>query len=452
MSSTNTERKQLSREALEFSPSLLSIQESPPEKLPKVVLYVVFGLFVILIVWSIFGRLDVVATAEGRLIPETYVKIVQPAESGIVKDILVNEGEFVEAGQVLMRMDSSLMQADKRSIKNQLDLQSIQLRRIDAELAAEKMLEMESDPADLYVQVAAQYKAHRQSYLGALEQENSTLNKVRHDLAAANSVLRKLEKTVPIYQKNADRHKKMAKKGYVGSVVSEEKQREYIEKKHDLLTQRSDVDSLKSVIATAVKRLAQITSNYQTDLQNERNEVDSEYRRLKEDWNKIIYKSNLNELKAPQAGILKDLATHTRGTVVSPGTVLMTIVPQNEPLQAEIMVKNQDVGFVHEGQLVKMKLAAYPFQKYGMIEGEVTRVGPDAMDDESQGAAGDAAGLFGYKAMVQLKDQYLELENTRLELTPGMQVVVEIHQGYRTVIEYLLSPVQRAWLEAGRER
>lgn len=447
-------QKQLSREALEFAPGLLAIQESPPPKLPRAVMYTLFVLFAIMLIWAIFGKLDVVATAEGRLVPETYVKIVQPAESGIVEDILVREGQSVAAGQTLMKMDSNLTLADSRTIQNELAIKSLQLSRIDAELAGKVMEKGENDPDDLFLQVLAQYKAHRQSYLDAVSQEKSTLEKVRFDLKAAEEVLLKLQKTVPIYQQNAAAYQKMAKDGHISTVVAQEKQREKIEKEQDLLAQRANVSSLKAAIESSEKRLSQITSNYKTELQNERIEMEAQYRRFKEEWNKIQYKGNLLELKAPQAGTIKDIATHTRGTVVSPGTVLMTIVPHNEPLQAEVMVKNQDVGFVHEQQKVKLKLAAYPFQKYGMIDGTVIYVGPDAVDN-SQGQIGaedPANGILRYKALVRLDAQQLELDDTKLKLAAGMQVVAEIHQGYRTVMEYLLSPVQKAWLEAGRER
>ena len=159
----------------------------------------------------------------------------------------------------------------------------------------------------------------------------------------------------------------------------------------------------------------------------------------------------------PQRGIIKDLATHTVGTVVSPGSVLMSLVPLNEALQAEILVKNEDVAFVHEQQRVKIKLSAYPFQKYGMLEGSISHLGPDAADPASAPAKGagdapDASGSLRYKALVHLHAQHLQTDGLRMKLTPGMQVVVEIHQGQRTVMQYLLSPVHKAWQEAGRER
>jgi len=165
----------------------------------------------------------------------------------------------------------------------------------------------------------------------------------------------------------------------------------------------------------------------------------------------------LLELRAPQSGIVKDIATHTIGTVVSPGTVLLSIVPENEPLVAEIMIRNDDVGFVYPHQKVKVKLAAYPFAEYGMLDGEVTRIQADS-DSDTQSQTKDQskdkqqAPPSVYKAIVQLSGQVLEAEGKKLKLVPGMQVVAEINQGNRTVMEYLLSPVRKTLFESGRER
>lgn len=448
--------KTLSRDALDFSPGLLSIQESPPARLPRTVLYSVAVLFVILLIWAIFGKLDIVASAEGRLVPQTYVKIVQPAEGGIVQDILVREGQAVAVNQVLMRMDGKVVEADARSIQNELTLKVLQLRRIDAELAGRPMSPAADDPPGLYSQVEAQYRAHRQSYLDAMAQESATLDKTRYDLRAAEEVLSKLQQIVPSYRKSAEAYQKLSAQGFVSPLAGEEKERDRIEKEQDLRAQASTAASLKASIQASQKRLAQISSNYRSELQNERIETESQHLRIREEWAKISHKNNLLELRAPQAGIVKDLATHTRGTVVSPGTVLMTVVPHEDPLQAEVLIKNEDVGFVHIDQQVKVKLSAYQFQKYGMINGTVIHVGPDTVDGSSAPAkpGEEAMPLPGlrYKALVKLHTQYLETGDRKMRLTPGMEAVVEIHQGRRTVMEYLLSPVQKAWQESGRER
>ena len=143
-----------------------------------------------------------------------------------------------------------------------------------------------------------------------------------------------------------------------------------------------------------------------------------------------------------------------------PGTVLVSLVPQNEPLLAEVMIDNQDIGFVRPGQAVRLKLATYPFQRYGMVEGVVKTVIADSQTDtESETANTEdtttesgVASTMSFKATIELKDQSLKINNTSLPLAAGMQLSAEIVEGKRTVLQYLLSPVQRVASEAGMER
>ena len=160
-------------------------------------------------------------------------------------------------------------------------------------------------------------------------------------------------------------------------------------------------------------------------------------------------------MKAPQDGVIKDLATHTSGTVVQPGTVLASLVPQDEKLKAEVWVSNEDIGFVRPGQAVKLKFAAYTFQKYGMGHGTVEHVSADAQSEEEardKGQQGAGQRPLRYKALVTLDASALETDGVKYPLSVGMQSTAEILLGDRTVAEYLLSPVKKAWHEAGRER
>jgi HlyD family secretion protein len=174
---------------------------------------------------------------------------------------------------------------------------------------------------------------------------------------------------------------------------------------------------------------------------------------------KLEHRQGLLELRAPQEGIVKDLATYTAGTVVAPGTILMTLVPEGDKLVAEVWVSNQDVGFVRRGQDVKVKLAAFQFQKYGMVEGKVLHINADATEAPSPNTRSDALagrdramGPLTFRALVELRAQELVVDAARHALAPGMQVSSEIHLGTRSILEYVLSPVQKAWHEAARER
>ena len=452
-------RELLSADAADFAPPLLRIQERPPAPLAGWMLRLLIGLLAGVALWAVFGRLDIVAVADGKLVPSSYLKIVQPAEQGIVREILVKEGEAVEQGQVLIRMDSVLAAADAKALTTDYDNKRLALRRIDAQLAGKKLALAGGDPPELYAQVSAQYEANVRAYENALAQERSLLDKARNDLAAAQSTKTKLEQVLPHYIEQEQAFAKLEREGFAGRILATEKTRERVEKEQDLRTQEFIIRSNLALIEQSERKIAQITADYRRQLRTERVEVASQAERLRQELAKQAHRSELLELRAPQAGTVKDLATHTVGTVAAPGTILMTLVPKGDTLVAEVWVGNQDVGFVRPGQEVKLKLAAFQFQKYGMIEGVVRQMSADATEAPSANTRSDTLGgrdrpmgPLAYRALVELKSQQLAVDGTTYALSPGMQVSSEINLGTRTILEYVLSPVQKAWHEAGRER
>jgi hemolysin D len=453
-------RAPLSQKALDFAPGLLAIQESPPSRMPRAVMYAIAALLALLLIWAAVGHLDIVASAEGKLIPKSYLKLVQPADAGIVKEILVREGERVTAGQVLLRLDAQDAQADASRIGTDLALRSLQLRRVDAELNGHLLRRGPNDPPDMFRQVEAQYRDRHQAYLDSLGQVEEQLRKSQRDYEAGHAVLNKLEQTNPILKAQSDAYSGLGGEGYVPKVTVSDKQRAYIENQQDLIAQQATVEGLSAAVREADQQVRQAHSRYRSDLENERVEADGEYQKLQQDSIKQAHRTELLELKAPQAGIVKDLATHTVGTVVATGTVLLSIVPEHEPLVAEILIRNDDVGFVHPQQRVKIKLAAYPFQKYGLLDGKIRQVSPDATDANAPNSQGNRQGdsgasnesVTGFKALVDLDHQNLSSAGESLNLVAGMQVIAEIREGRRTVLQYLLSPLQGAMHDGGRER
>ena len=413
-------------------------------------------LFSILLAWAIFAKLDIVALADGKLVPTTYTKIVQPVEAGVVADILVREGDKVQAGQVLIRLDTTLAGADGRSLASELALKRLTLRRVDSVLAGQMLTTVIGDDPAMLAQVQAQANAHRQAFTDSVAQEVATRERAQNELNAARETFTKLQTTLPGYEQSAQAHKKLVAEGFFSPIAGNDKEREAIEKSQDLKAQAATVQGLQATINAQDKKIAGLTSTFRSQLLIERTEAMGQLAKLEQEAQKMGYKTGLLELKAPQAGIVKDVATTSKGAVVQPGMVLLTLVPKGESLLAQIanrvQVKNEDVGFVQTGQLVRIKVAAYPFQKYGLIEGRIQTLAPDAQAPNSQ----NPNMPQGYKAIVALDTQFIESLNgnaaQRKGLESGMQVVAEIHQGRRTIMEYLLSPVQKVASEAGRER
>lgn len=439
------------------------IQNEAPSEFGRIVLWSVSVLILVLIVWAAFGKLDIIASAEGKLVPQTLVKIVQPAEPGVVKQLLVDEGDSVKAGQLLARLDPTLARADKAGVVTDLAIQQLQVRRIEAELNDQPLQAKAGEDPERFAQVHSQYLAHRKAFLDSLDQEKSLLMKAEHERKSAAEIMNKLEQTLPTYKKSADAYAKLEKEGFISNMAAAEKQRDAIEKTKDLDAQKSTVASLDATIAAQNKKISQIKSTYQSELQKELADIRGRIGQLQPNLDKTVYKEGLMELRAPQDGVIKDLATTTVGAVVQPGTVIMTLVPKGEQLYVDVNIKNEDSGFVQVGQKAQIKLAAYPFQQYGMMTGKVIHVSADATESNKtnpnntqQGTSVDSSqpsSIATYKARIQLDQQTMtDPQGNKLAITPGMQVVAEVNQGKRTVLEYLLSPVRKAVSEAARER
>lgn len=277
--------------ALDFAPEILAIEKRPPSPMPRAVLYTLLVLLAILLVWSLIGKLDIVATAQGKLVPETYVKIVQPAEAGVIKEILVTEGDRVHAGQVLLRLDTTASSADAAIVAKEVELRRLQVRRIDAELSGKSMTRCGSSSSDalprnagegeeggescidglsLFREVEAQSLAKQRAYRDTLDAERALLAQAEEDLLGAQAQAVKLEKLLPILTEEAKSLGELAQQGLVPKFQSSEKQREQIETEQNLASQQRTVMSLKSRIAESRSRVARVTSEYRQQLLSER--------------------------------------------------------------------------------------------------------------------------------------------------------------------------------------
>ncbi len=397
--------------------------------------------------WALLGKLDVVVVAEGRLVPRTQTKIVQPADAGVVREVLVAEGASVVEGETLIRLDGTLASSETRALRAEFVRRDLQRRRIDAELAGTPPRQHSDDDEEAFRSALAQFRANRQAHTDALGQESAAIVRLEQDLAAARATERKLERVVPIVRSAAERYAELRREGFASELAALEREREAIEKAAELEAQRHVVTGLESAGVQARTRRDQIASGYRAQLLAERATADAEIARVGEALARALHRAEGVEIRAPYAGTVKDVAARGAGAVVAAGTPLVTLVPAGEELVAEVLVRHEDAGFVHPGREARVKLVTYPFQKYGTIDGQVIHVAPEATEPSA-----DVPAASGYRVRVALAAQALRAGDAPFELASGMLVSAEILLGERRVVEYLLSPLRRAWGEAGRER
>ena len=435
-------------DASAFAPGWQRLDDAPPSGARRRLLHALVALLAAAIAWACVGKLDVVVVAEGRLAPRTQLKLVQPAEAGVVREVLVAEGASVLAGEPLVRLDAVLVDSESRALRADVARRDLQRRRVQGELRGAPPARHPDDADDAYAVALALYHANRRAHLDAVAQETAAAERLAQELAAARAAESKLERVVPIVRSAAERYAQLRREGFVSELAALEREREHIEKSQDLAAQRHVVAGLDVAREQAARRLAQLVSTYRAQLQAEHAQVEAEIARAGEALARQLHRADRVELRAPYAGTVKDVATQGAGTVVQAGAPLVTLVPAGEELVADVLVRHEDAGFVQPGQAARLKLAAYPFQKYGTLDGRVVHVAPDAIEPAERAAQAPA----GYRARIALAAQALRHPEGALELVSGMLVSAELRLGERRVVDYLLAPLQKAWREAARER
>lgn len=419
--------------------------------LPAHRLFIVFltSAFFALLGWAALAHIDIVVNAQGKLVPVSFVRIAQPAEDGVVRRVAVQDGQHVDAGDTLVELDPLYAQEDVRSAQSQRDRLELQLARIDAELAGQPFSPT-SGSAELRAAAIAEFTLRKQALAAALAEANAAESRAASDQATVGERLRQAEQLLPLVSKQAHQQDTLRAQGFVSDAAATDKDKELVAARQELAAQQSALRSAQASLQQARSASARVLADYQRQLAVERAQVTAELTTLDADLSKRGHRLSQLALKAPVAGQVNGLAALAPGQVVKSGQTLLTVVPAGEKLRFEGWLRNEDAAYVAPGIPVKVKLAAYPFQKYGWIEGEVAWLGVDSETPESmRNAQGEP--LF-YRVRVDLQAQELVRDGKHYEAKPGMQAVADVQIGSRTLVEYLTSPMRKTLLEAAREK
>ncbi|MDO8705086.1 MAG: HlyD family type I secretion periplasmic adaptor subunit, partial [Sulfuricaulis sp.] len=367
---------------LEFLPAVLEIQDSPPSPIGRAIIFSIIGVFTAALIWSIFGHIDIVAVAQGKIIPSDYSKVIQPLESGIIKKIHVRDGQHVKKGDVLIELDATTTGADRERFLNEYLAAQTEIARLRALITDQNNFQAPKGANPVFVKIQR--------------------DRLRDQLAEFRAL-----------QHQAEAYKSLYDKQLVSKMQYLEAERARAQKAQEHAAALAEAEtraySLSQELAKAENRTSQQT------------------------------------LTAPIDGVVQQLAVHTVGGVVTPAQQLLVIAPREGLLEVEAWVDNKDIGFVNPEQEVEIKVEAFPFTRYGTIEGKILTLSKDAVPVEKVGLV--------YAARVSMSRSTIRVENDKdVYLSPGMNVSVEIKTGQRRLIEYFLSPLLQASRESIRER
>lgn len=434
----------------QFLPAALALRDTPLHPAPRVALWLIMMFALIALLWAVFGHIDVVATAVGKIIPNDRTKVVQPMETAVVKAIHVRDGQEVKAGQVLIELDATTATADTERLSNEAQDSRLEALRAQAVLAAlanglpPKLKPMAGVGADRLLAEQSQASGQYQEYQARQLQLEAELGRRRAELQATQDEVTKLEQTAPIARQRAQDYQKLVKENFVSQHGYLEREQARIEQEQDLAASRSKVAELRAALMEAQRQRATLEAETRRQLLDQLNLASQKAESLGQELIKAEQRSRLMRLTAPVDGTVQQLAVTTVGGVVTPAQPLMVIVPKENVLEVEAMLPNKDIGFVNPGQDAEVKVETFPFTKYGTLHGKVTQVSSDAIQDEKRGLI--------YSTRVKLARDTIQVENKMVRLSPGMAVTVEVKTGTRRVIEYFLSPLMQVTSESLRER
>ncbi|GAU75503.1 HlyD family type I secretion periplasmic adaptor subunit [Fusibacter sp. 3D3] len=417
-----------------FLPSAIEIIETPSSPIGWLTIWIIFAIIVLAIGWSIIGKVDEVAIARGQVIPDGKVKIIQTPESGIIVNITVDEGDQVEEGQILIELDNTLSNIDQEISVQSYDNLKLEKMVLERELNGETPAEMDIVAEAVYEPFLGYLIDFRMQAINNLDNRIKILELEKASLEstydASNSNYNITVKKISILKRDVSNLEVLCASG---SIPNNDLQL----KKDELEMTQDELAGLKYNMDGTLERTEQIEQNiiserkkYREELlnlivQKEKDILEAEGR-----MNKAKNISKMNTIIAPVSGQVNGLGGNAIGSVVSASTPIMTLVPSNTPMVIEASVANMDIGFINEGQPVDIKVDTFPFQKYGVIEGVITFVSPDAYQDENQGSF--------YKIKVEPSKETLNIQGKEMKISSGMTVTVEVKTGKRRIIEFFL--------------
>jgi hemolysin D len=453
---------------LAFLPAALEIVETPPSPIGRAIAISIAAIFTIALAWACIGKVDIVAVAQGKIIPKGGTKTVQPFETGVVRAIHVHDGQPVKAGDVLVELDATMNTAELSHAQSDLMAAQLDVARLRAALTNK------DDPLSAFIpprgatpeliemqrQLLVSQTAEQHAKIAAIERQIAEKQAARTTIQAS---IEKLKATIAPLQQRVDIREQLVRKELGSKITYLSELQELVGQQQEVAVQQSRNHETDAAIAALTETKSKTAAEYERNLLADLAKAEQRVAGLKQDVVKARQRTSLRRLTAPVDGVVQQLSVHTIGGVVTPAQKLMLVVPAGSPLEIEAMVSNRDIGFVAAGQEAAIKVDTFNFTRYGLLHGKILSISQDAIvrdkpetNDGSQGmetGGGESKGQeLSYAARISLDRSQIRIEDKRVNLSPGMAVTVEIKTGARRIISYLLSPLARYKHDSLRER
>lgn len=439
----------------EFLPAHLELIETPVSKKPRLIAYLIMLFLALAIILAIFGKVEIVATASGKLTLSGRSKEIKPIENAIVKEILIKEGDSVKQGDILLTLTALGADADHRKTESSLLQAKLELFRYQT---LQKAIENDRLPLfelsdDIDGMVLNERQKQRVKHL--IEEQFSTwqkqkhqkallLNKARAEKYTVLARIKRYEGVSRIEKERLADFKTLFKKNAVAKHLVLEQENKYLEAVNELSVYQSQLTQVENEILLAKEEFDLVTQLFKNEVLEKIRQTTEGINLLSLELAKNNQRKQASIIKAPATGKVQQLKTHTQGGVVTTAETLMVIVPEDDILEVTALVQNKDIGFIELGQEAIIKIEAFPYTRYGYLTGTVKNINLEAVEHPQLGLV--------FNIVLNIDKRKLMTEQKEISLSAGMAVTAEIKTGMRSVMSYLLSPLEESLNESLKER
>jgi len=436
-------------QAFDFLPDADEIERRPLPAVARYTLHVLLLAFVGFIVWASISKVDMIVTARGKLVNPQANIVVQPLETSIIRTIDVRVGQVVKKGEQLATLDATFTQADESQLRTRLESLNTQLASLEAELTGRGAAGPRAGTSTQDSQIQSRLASERRStYLSQLRRQQESIGRLQSSLETARRDEEALANRVKVLREMSTMTEDLVDKKLAVRSRMLETQDRLLEAQRSMEMARNRQIELQRELAAVQAEKASFETGWRQRLLEEQLTISRERDAVNDQLQKASLRQSMVVLTAPADAVVLEVAALSQGSIVREAEPFFTLVPMNAELEAQVQIDSRDVGYLRAGNRTVVKVDAFPFQKHGMLIGQLRTISQDAFRRQSS----DPSNLDNYyQGRVAIPAPKLERLPEGAGLMPGMTLSAEIHVGERTIMSYLLWPMTKAFTESIRE-